>query len=817
MNNTIFVDPEFGNDTTGQRENEVRPFQTLEGALAIALPNDVIYARPGTYTPVASLLLRDLVDWFFSLGATVVFAGPGGLFTDGGTSVTSAIDGMADFQTTLSGVLFLSGPTSSVRIRGRNFHSDSGAVMFNLPGSEQVTVQGLEFQGTDGAIFQVSSPTANVLFDANRLLTTDCAFANVLPGAIGKMEMRVFEAIGSQQSGLVNMDAADFHFIMMGQLLVSTADTSYIFRMHPISVGMPQLQVEFETIRTLGGGLVQAVSTTPLESGSRINIEAQRYDLTSPLLDLVFVNGIVCDMISEIFTCNAGTGVTLFRVMNSFFTFRSQILVTTLGVPIAGAPVILNLDAAIAEFHVGLVQTNNSVLISSSSSQLMMQCDFINVDVTGQSQTVFDIAGAAHLVIGQMFASASASPGAPTGLGIFDVQSGTSLIAQVDAFDYSMDFIDGFHASDNSQIFLSSKNINNDGTKPNTDLLSVDNAQVFFEAQNVNMQGLATGAQAVVALKGDNANVTVLLGVVNTNGFHTAFRLLGQNSTLNGYVSEMNLNNAVSTARAIFTQSDNLLYLTFDAIRVNFDGVNAGASVLEATGNSSNFLIGADVQVNGTQTAFLLTGSGSRLNLNVVNMNINDADIVCEIDSSNGGAVIHIENLSGSQVRTSAFLFSDGVSSLSGNNFTVFDSVQTPTGVHVDGNARVFATVNYCECGGPVAHFSTNNEAWFTGQRLITDGGNEPVIRISAPGPGLGEYVVSGYMRTPHMYAIELTGPDVPLVLRLLSSILVSVTNCIFSTNAVTVVIAPSSAKNFPAGTVTIVPLLALFVDGGVN
>jgi hypothetical protein len=47
--NIVYVDPLFGNDTTGTRNREDLPFLTVPAALAAALSGDVVYLRKGVY------------------------------------------------------------------------------------------------------------------------------------------------------------------------------------------------------------------------------------------------------------------------------------------------------------------------------------------------------------------------------------------------------------------------------------------------------------------------------------------------------------------------------------------------------------------------------------------------------------------------------------------------------------------------------------------------------------------------------------------------------------------------------------------------
>lgn len=50
QNNTLFVDQQFGNDSTGTRERRDLPYQTLQAAISASLVGDTIHVFPGNYT-----------------------------------------------------------------------------------------------------------------------------------------------------------------------------------------------------------------------------------------------------------------------------------------------------------------------------------------------------------------------------------------------------------------------------------------------------------------------------------------------------------------------------------------------------------------------------------------------------------------------------------------------------------------------------------------------------------------------------------------------------------------------------------------------
>ena len=69
-NNVIWVDQLSGNDATGQINEFLFPFATINAAVAAAEPGFLIYVSPGTYTEDIGLV--DLVNYYFSPGTEII-------------------------------------------------------------------------------------------------------------------------------------------------------------------------------------------------------------------------------------------------------------------------------------------------------------------------------------------------------------------------------------------------------------------------------------------------------------------------------------------------------------------------------------------------------------------------------------------------------------------------------------------------------------------------------------------------------------------------------------------------------------------------
>lgn len=105
----LFVDPN-GNDATGTKGDNSKPFLTIEAAVAAASSGDTVEVMPGSYTPVSNLA-KNGVTFYFYPGSIVTKTTSGAIF-DYSASATYTSDinilGYGSFyKTTTSGEVFL--------------------------------------------------------------------------------------------------------------------------------------------------------------------------------------------------------------------------------------------------------------------------------------------------------------------------------------------------------------------------------------------------------------------------------------------------------------------------------------------------------------------------------------------------------------------------------------------------------------------------------------------------------------------------------------------------------------------------------------
>src|SRR5690606_11489480 len=94
INRTLFVDSQYGNDLTAERENLGLPYQTISAAYLAALPEDTVYVQPGDYI-LNNLILRDNIDLYFTNSTNISSVSNMFLVED---EITSSIIGYGKFE-----------------------------------------------------------------------------------------------------------------------------------------------------------------------------------------------------------------------------------------------------------------------------------------------------------------------------------------------------------------------------------------------------------------------------------------------------------------------------------------------------------------------------------------------------------------------------------------------------------------------------------------------------------------------------------------------------------------------------------------------
>jgi len=141
VGNFVFVNP-LGNDGTGAREDESKPFLTLNAAKNAAISGDTILVYGGVYNE-ANQLHKDGVKWDF-MGLPTLNLLNSFPFSDGGLDTTIEISGNAIINhTNVGAVLHITGANTIAHV---NFHKvttigEWGLALFNGSGVINIETQ----------------------------------------------------------------------------------------------------------------------------------------------------------------------------------------------------------------------------------------------------------------------------------------------------------------------------------------------------------------------------------------------------------------------------------------------------------------------------------------------------------------------------------------------------------------------------------------------------------------------------------------------------------------------------------------------------
>lgn len=143
INNTLFVDEQYGSDQVAERENETKPWKTIQAALNSPTlePGDTIYVQPGNYN-VPTLVVTSNINFYFTKG-TIINSTNGPIFTF--NNVTSVVRGYGVFisdggllpanggivQSIDSNIIF-EGETATVIGASIAFNINGGSVKINV-------------------------------------------------------------------------------------------------------------------------------------------------------------------------------------------------------------------------------------------------------------------------------------------------------------------------------------------------------------------------------------------------------------------------------------------------------------------------------------------------------------------------------------------------------------------------------------------------------------------------------------------------------------------------------------------------------------
>lgn len=183
VNNTVFVDEQYGDDLVGTRERFDLPFQTITAAVAAAIVNDTIHIHPGSYTDSVTLniplkfYLEPNANWSTTNTPMMNLAYSGSI----------SVGGYGNFSTSLStGSIMTVSPGFNIfnsTFKAFGLTVSSGTAFINVTGLD-VEVEYISIDA-NGMLYDKNTTTGitSIKITTNELIVTGAKVASIISGA----------------------------------------------------------------------------------------------------------------------------------------------------------------------------------------------------------------------------------------------------------------------------------------------------------------------------------------------------------------------------------------------------------------------------------------------------------------------------------------------------------------------------------------------------------------------------------------------------------------------------------------------------------
>ena len=814
VNNTFFVDAQFGVDATAVPDDETQPYLTIDAAYAdaiAALPplvgggRNVVYVQPGNYTIAATLTADDIsdgvIDLYFTEGAIVTsFATP--MF-----SITDSTMNILGYGVFLTETRFM-----------------------DVLGNGRGIVEANEIQGGDTILVTV--------FD----------------GTLDADVTKITRALGT------------FPVIFSTQ-----GDSAINFKSQDVDVA--QILATDSVVGTIGTARIEIQNVTGVSTGTLALFEnpSDQFQIDAVLQNVVLTNAtyVISSLITDpLDTFTTFTNTTSVKI-GSLTTDRDFIVATGLVAPSAGDPrtptVVLEIDniargagaaaTALIDMQFAIVDINfarlsslttslfaiarNNAVFNATLGQIDLAGAFLNntptvatstsvinidakeINCVGQILTIVDQATDISVLeevltlhANKIVCTAFSSPISFTVVGgplaflthnvVLDIDileipnnpDNLSTIITNETAAFHLKVNDFIHDHDSgNRIFevfsitsshISIKNFV-DASASGVFFASNDTAEVFVTMDNlvIEYDGFTINGASVVHLHILNAVVTDG-DLIELNGG------VDVTSSVFGYVGNANITGAGDSFLTSADGATAVAELTFDNIEVAV----AQAIVWGAGGTAS--LIGNSITSTGSDNPISIASGNVYLRVNDI-ISTGAATAILSIGST-GTTDINYLNLNGTGVGTSgAISVSDtAVATINGLNSEVdgiflqlFDDSQTygnfnkvvsragsaTNAIELSDAAFAELIVGDIIADGAIVLIETSGRVNYKSQRSITRGtgvlANDPVVFINASSSP--QIILGGYMNTPGSIVIQIDNTVfTPTSVNLLPSILVS-------------------------------------------
>ena len=622
INNTLFVDTQFGNDGTAMPYNEAKPWKTITAALAVATSGFTIYVQPGTYVE-DNFILKDGVNWYFSEGVTLTNTNSGNpMFKDNGNTVTSAMGGYLNVVTT-----------------------------------------------TPGIIFDITGNT-NLIVNTSRDIASVDVIINIGSTAIGSLNMIVTSLIGgSANNGVIVVNSNNFLLNVKGQSFFPNTNTQAIQIVVPNANALPsksQSQFYFQSIDSIGG-LINIVGDATLSVQDNIRLPAvfinvDDVKITSSTVPIIQTSYSIPRLIMSnllILSCTASSCIAINDGSNTFIN-GENIAQNLFNPPTAPLIKVSNGNLLLGS---KIIAGGNNIFTILNGGGVTVNSDLI-VSVQLTTTAPMFVVNNGNLNVQTISLSATIIPAVAT----YDViqLNGTQLFLEFENFDYDVSNVTNSNAINilSGNAFIQGQNFNSDSATGNTVLFNVSSSsQLNIDIDNIN----ASNSTSQVLI---NAGTTYLdantISIVSN-----ALNMFDLSNTT--YINVQNLN---------ATGTSNIFNMTGGGININGQTFNiTGTNPVLFNANAST---SAYINVNSTNISsgqilidagFVILTAG-QINMGTGNGNVFDisSNAIINIVDFNGGTTGDIYHVGGfADLRGSAITVSNAVNVISVTGFSLIN------------------------------------------------------------------------------------------------------------------------------------------------
>lgn len=843
----------FGSDATGVREDEAKPFRTLQAALAAALPGDTVYAQPGAYVDPGPLVLRDEVNWYFTLGALVTQQGPLPVFADALGPVRTALAGFGSFvvgggasllQLTQGSTVSFQGLDFNGTGTGRNDDPGSQPAMFLVASARELDLSGRGFFAAQGlALVTVSGP-ARVLWRAQTLESQGGLLLSVASTANGTADLATQEALGGHPLlGALSVRSNDFALSVASEVFSPVTPESHAVQvLVPTISGVPpvpgcQVNLAFQTVDADGGLLRVEGQLGPMVPLAQPNVRfaAQAVSVASDTVSMVNLSAAVLHFSFQHCRYDIGdaAGAVTFVSNSAALFMEGQLRLENAYAP-SGNPVLFRaLGGSTLAVDIAYIVFVNAVLLATGQGQFTLTSDFIFIADVPAGQSAFSSDGSLTLDILSIAANLGArafdpSPAAgatnslvavlaPAGL----PGAGASGRLTFQDAQYGGENTFGVWIDDGCVLEMAADALSSDAF--NTTLLFSRGARNLVRVTAVQPFGGGNGVHL-----GGLFGLSVLdIGSVQVGNFGVsqAYALeVVDLANAEGFVGM--LASSLGPALHIGTSGQVNFVFTHLTNGAPFGSPVRSAPALLIDGTGLFTAQGNDLQCFMCEAAIERTGGfPGTATLQVERVFVGDATVAVRSSGFLGRLTVTINDATASGVSEAAFEVLGNASLVVQGGSYFANQFGLPVPVFLaQPQSDLFVAVESVASGWVVVDIRQAARVWYHAERTVVNNGDPAanVVTVSSPAAAAGDYTVGGYLATGGSDAIEFSPSSAgPGFLRLSSSTLVSSLYSIANDSPfpVNVVVQPTSARMpvFPGVGMTLSPAAAFFVDPNVS